>query len=481
MLNDIEKLKDIVESLRTRSTEEEWFEFKENFSEPHLIGEYISAISNAAAMAGEPYGYCIWGIHDKTHEYVGTTFDWHRDVKNEPLEHYLARQIFPDIHFRFEKFQISEKRVVVLIIPAARTSPTEFDGVRYYRIGSSKVKLSKYPDREANLFQVLTHGLPSIVNTASTYQDLSFEKLFFYYQNKGVPINRRNFKKNLNLLTSDGYYNIMAQLLSDNSHISIRFSIFNGTDKASKMYLVREFGNDCLLFSLDKILEYGEILNEPQADEHSRVVARDEIPLFSSSVYREAVINAIVHNHWVELNAPMFTVFKDRIEILSRGKLPPEQTEEGFFRGESVPVNKELSDIFLQLHISERSGRGVPKIIETYGRESIELRENTLLVSIPLNRISAQPEQHKKNFVQNQSENERSLNEVLTEVLKEDDYQKVEPIVHYLEEYGSITPEKAREITGKSASTARRYLLILINAGVLVAEGKTNNSRYRLI
>lgn len=35
---------------------------------------------------------------------------------------------------------------------------------------------------------------------------------------------------------------------------------------------------------------------------------------------------------------------------------------EGFFLGESIPVNEKLSEIFLQLQISEKSGRGVPKI-----------------------------------------------------------------------------------------------------------------------
>ena len=37
---------------------------------------------------------------------------------------------------------------------------------------------------------------------------------------------------------------------------------------------VREFGNTCLLFSLDKVLEYGEVLNVPQADERGRKVER---------------------------------------------------------------------------------------------------------------------------------------------------------------------------------------------------------------
>ena len=72
----------------------------------------------------------------------------------------------------------------------------------------------------------------------------------------------------------------------------------------------------------------------------------------------------------VDGNEPMVTVFSDRIEILSRGTLPPRQTMRGFFAGESIPVNKKLSEIFLQLHISEKTGRGVPKIVERCGRSS---------------------------------------------------------------------------------------------------------------
>ena len=67
--------------------------------------------------------------------------------------------------------------------------------------------------------------------------------------------------------------------------------------------------------------------------------------------------------------------------------MAPAQTMEGFYLGESVPVNEKLSEIFLQLHISEKSGRGVPTIIETYGKDAITFRENSIVVTIPFNRI----------------------------------------------------------------------------------------------
>lgn len=85
-------------------------------------------------------------------------------------------------------------------------------------------------------------------------------------------------------------------------------------------------------------------------------------------------------------------MFSDRIEILSRGTIPLGQTMEGFFAGESVPVNQKLSDMLLQLHISERTGRGVPKITEVYGKGTYEFRENSIVVSIPFTRVSTEDE-----------------------------------------------------------------------------------------
>ena len=43
------------------------------------------------------------------------------------------------------------------------------------------------------------------------------------------------------------------------------------------MYAVREFGNMCLLMALDCVLDYGEVLNVPQADESNWVVERKEV------------------------------------------------------------------------------------------------------------------------------------------------------------------------------------------------------------
>lgn len=378
---------ELVHSLLQYDSEREWLEFKENWFEAHALGEYISALSNAAAMQGRTVGYFVWGVSNDTHEIVGTDFDFQQDYKHEPLQHYLARLTAPDIGFRFHETEADGKRVVILEIPAAVKVPTSFDRERYIRIGSSKESVARYPEREAQLFDVLRNGIPTIENTESAYQDLSFERLFTYFAGRGISLKQETYQKNLGLLTGSGKYNILAQLLSDDCRIPIRVSIFRGETKGSPLYSVKEFGNSCVLSAMDKILDYGDVINLVQVDERNRSMVRKDVSLFSQDAFREAIINAFVHNKWVDGNAPMITIYSNRIEILSRGTLAPRQTLEGFYLGESVPVNQRLSDIFLQLHISERSGRGVPKITEVYGKEIFEFRENSIVVNIPFNRI----------------------------------------------------------------------------------------------
>ncbi len=383
----MKKLESIIRDLCDKDNEQEWFEFKENWFEPVQLGEYVSALSNAAAYHSEDNAYFIWGVNDVTHEIVGTTFNQYRDYNNEPYQNYLARKLSPSIGFEFEELALDGKRVVALIIPAAKNVPTAFDDSRYIRIGSSKVNLKDYPEREKKLFRILDQGIDTIENTPAKYQKLTFRKLFGYYGSKGIVLREETFEENLGLRTADGEYNLMAQLLSDNSHMPLRVSIFTGPTKGSNLYSVREFGNDCLLYTLDELLRYGDVLNIIQADERNRVVERKDVPLFDDKAFREAIINAILHNAWVEGNEPMVTVYSDRIEIMSRGTLAPKQTLEGFYLGRSIPVNKKLSEIFIQLHISEKSGRGVPKIVETYGREAFKFEENDIVVTIPFNRV----------------------------------------------------------------------------------------------
>jgi len=81
-----------IDELLRLPSETEWVEFKHNNDNPQEIGEYLSAISNGAALHGKRTGYLVWGIQDGSHAVLGTTFRPKQAKKgNENLESWLLR------------------------------------------------------------------------------------------------------------------------------------------------------------------------------------------------------------------------------------------------------------------------------------------------------------------------------------------------------------------------------------------------------
>ena len=56
------KSEDLIRNLISLPHEYEWLDIKGNWFSKEEIGEYISAISNGAALRGREYGYVIWGV-----------------------------------------------------------------------------------------------------------------------------------------------------------------------------------------------------------------------------------------------------------------------------------------------------------------------------------------------------------------------------------------------------------------------------------
>lgn len=117
---NISKLTDLTNQLVALPAETEYVEFKLNNSSAESIGEYISAMSNVAALMGQSFGYVVWGIEDETHKIVGTQFNPKlKKIGNQELESWLANHLHPRVDFRFHEERINDNLVVVLSIPAA--------------------------------------------------------------------------------------------------------------------------------------------------------------------------------------------------------------------------------------------------------------------------------------------------------------------------------------------------------------------------
>lgn len=93
-----EYLASLVHELRQLPAKTEWVEINHNKAEPDEIDEYVSALANAAALAGKSSGYLVWGIDDATHVVVDTTFrPATRRVGNEELESWVLRLLEPSV------------------------------------------------------------------------------------------------------------------------------------------------------------------------------------------------------------------------------------------------------------------------------------------------------------------------------------------------------------------------------------------------
>lgn len=157
-----------------------------------------------------------------------------------------------------------------MTIPAAKNIPTAFNGSRFIRIGSSKANSKDYPERERKLFRLLDRGIDTIENTPADYQNLTFNELFGYYGSKGIVFREDTFEDNLGLRTGDGEYNLMAQLLSDNSHMPFPFNKVGniGNEVGNKV------GNNTELLNENRQTIVAEMRNNPNITktELSRII-----------------------------------------------------------------------------------------------------------------------------------------------------------------------------------------------------------------
>lgn len=98
MAMNTREMSERARSLIDGGREAPWLEFKCNNADPTRIGEYVSAISNAAALHDQEEGFAIWGVEDVSGSITGTTFDPNTaKIGGQPLLMHLAQLLSPAI------------------------------------------------------------------------------------------------------------------------------------------------------------------------------------------------------------------------------------------------------------------------------------------------------------------------------------------------------------------------------------------------
>lgn len=351
--------------------ENETLEFKKSTSE---LEEGVISLSSMLNKHGE--GTLYFGVKND-----GTVIGQKdinestlRDVSRKVAEG-IKPQIIPEISLQL----IDDKKIIKVTVKGNANIYSAFE--RYYiRSFDEDKKVS--PDMLRELIN--SKGEPDlIVNEPTIRNDLTFETLKGLYLIKGHKINDEQFENNLKLYTNDGRFNYMGELLSDNNDISIKVVTFAGKDK-TVMLKRTDYGMKCLISAVNEVLEYMDVINETKVKLGGK--KRIEESYFDYACFKEAWLNACIHTRWIEKIPPAVYIFDDRIEIVSNGGLPKALNKTDFFKGVSKPVNQALLNIFTNLDLIDQTGHGVPLIINKYGEQAFYISDNTIIVTIPINK-----------------------------------------------------------------------------------------------
>ena len=219
-----------------------------------------------------------------------------------------------------------------------------------------------------------------------------------------------------------------------------------------------------------------------------KVDGRAEADRFFNYPYNaleEAVVNAVLHKNYKEDVPVEIRVYLDQIQIINfpgpDHYIDMEKFAAGKVRARRYR-NPKIGEFFKEIDLSEKKSTGISKILRELKRNGSPLPEfetdadRTYMITTI--KIHKGFEFEKENLGQ---KNDRSLTEVLTEVLAKKNYEKVLPIIEYLDKNREITPLIAETVLKKSKSTTYRYLSMLVGTGYVEVSGKTNNAVYKVV
>lgn len=374
-------LKDLVDQLRKLPKESEWVEFKTEEDRPERIGAYISALANMAALLSKEYGYLVWGISDKDHEVVGTSFDPDVAKKgNEELESWLVRSLNPIIHIRFYKVSLGDHRIVILKIPCAFRYPVSFQKEKYIRIGSYLKKSCDFPDKEREIWESFSRkNLPDYlaVEHVDDSEVIELMDCEAYYQLiLGLSATGVADRVLLEKLEGDrlikkneaGYWDITGlgallfardlRRMGTLERKALRVIQYQGKGKeeGKREYLSPRgyaAGFDEFMKIVDAWLPSREILEGPRQQ-----TLRD----FPPPIIRELIANALIHqNVFIRGSGPMVEIFEGRVEITNPGA--PLVEIDRIIDAAPRTRNESLAGLMRRTDICEERGSGWDKII----------------------------------------------------------------------------------------------------------------------
>ena len=443
-------------------------------------------------------GHIILGVVDKTKEICGVNPDKIDKMKKDfTTAINNANKINPPLYLTPEDYEIDGKIIIYIRVPEG-TQLRRFNGRIFDRTYEGDIDITN----NAELVYKMYARKQSTYFVNKVYPNLGLEFLDFEVIKKAKKMAMGRVDNHAwadmdeeEILRSSGL--ILTDPDTGREGITLAAILLFGKDstimsvlpqyKTDAIYRVknmdryddREVIIANLIDSFRKLMDFGKKhLNDVFVTEGDQSIsARDKI-------LREVVSNILAHRDYSNAYSAKFVIEQD-VMYTENSNLPHGHGELQLNKFEAFPKNPPISKVFREIGYADELGSGMRntnKYTKLYsGGTPSFIEDDVFRISIPIDNVANLKAGPGADQISRKEKNETSFETSLKQVLKQSDYDRLKPVISKLAEVEEISVQEVMELTGKSRTTAWRYMQILVECGVVELTGNTNNAIYKRV
>ena len=441
-----------------------------------------SWLKTVSAFANGIGGALIFGISDKD-EIIGLD-NYKKDSEN--ISEIIKTKIEPLPKVTLKHYLIEDKNIIILFVHSGKETPYYFtEGghqTAYIRLGNESI-----PAKNSDLINLILKGKNRSYDSLGTdikKDNVSFTKLkSLYYLKTGNEFTDSDLES-FGLVNKDNFLTNAGALLADEpiiKHSRIFCTRWNGLDMTSG---IEEALNDnefegSILLLLQNAENFIKVNTKKKWKKGNE--SRIEMPDYPERAIQEVLVNAIIHRDYAVIGSEIhIDIYDDRIEIYSPGGMFDGSfiQEQNIMEISSLRRNPIIADLFNRIHLMERRGSGLKKIISSYQNainytqeKEVEFKSTQKDFKVILKNLNYKVAIKSGDKVAIKSDDKVAI-KIQDEQLKK--------ILEYIKKYNNCKTSDIENLLSVKSSRARKLLSILVSEKKIQALGQNKNRYYVL-
>ena len=441
-----------------------------------------SWLKTVSAFANGIGGALIFGISDKE-EIIGLD-NYKKDSEN--ISEIIKTKIEPLPKVTLKHYLIEDKNIIILFVHSGKETPYYFtEGghqTAYIRLGNESI-----PAKNSDLINLILKGKNRSYDSLGTdikKDNVSFTKLkSLYYLKTGNEFTDSDLES-FGLVNKDNFLTNAGALLADEpiiKHSRIFCTRWNGLDMTSG---IEEALNDnefegSILLLLQNAENFIKVNTKKKWKKGNE--SRIEMPDYPERAIQEVLVNAIIHRDYAVIGSEIhIDIYDDRIEIYSPGGMFDGSfiQEQNIMEISSLRRNPIIADLFNRVHLMERRGSGLKKIISSYQNainytqeKEVEFKSTQKDFKVILKNLN-----YKVAIKSGDKVAIKSGDKVAIKIQDE----QLKKILEYIKKYNNCKTSDIENLLSVKSSRARKLLSILVSEKKIQALGQNKNRYYVL-